>query len=71
MVSILAGRFRLIRKDDKELVVHIFGGVEKKQLRQKNVDFICGFYDTPRTDRWILEDAKDDPGFYLIVKKGE
>jgi len=42
MVSILAGRFRLIRKDDKELVVHIFGGVEKKQLRQKNVDFTFG-----------------------------
>ena len=68
---ILAGRFRLIRKDDKELVVYLFGGLEKKQMKQAHVDHICGFYDTPRTDRWLLEDAKDGLGFYLIVKKGD
>lgn len=67
----LAGRFRLIRKDDKEIVVHIFGGVEKKQLRQKNVDFICNFYMIPPTDQWIMEDAESGAGFYLIVKKGD
>ena len=66
----LAGRFRLIEKD-KELFVHIFGGVEKEQIRQKHVDFICDFYNVPRTDRWLLEDAKREPGFYLIVKKGD
>ena len=67
---ILAGRFRLIRKDDKELVVYLFGGIKKKLIKQATVDWICRFYDTPRTDRWGLENAKNGQGFYLIVKKG-
>lgn len=71
VTSTLAGRFRLIRKDDKELVVLLFGDLEKKKVKQVHVDYICNFYMTPPTDRWSLEDAKSGPGFYLIVKKGE
>ncbi len=71
VATTLAGRFRLIRKDDKELVVFLFGHLEKKEVKQVHVDYICNFYMTPLTDRWILEDAKSGPGYYLIVKKGE
>lgn len=67
----LAGHFRLIRKDDKELVVHLFGEIEKNKVKQVHVDYICNFYFTPLTDRWLLEDALGQPGFYLIVKKGD
>jgi hypothetical protein len=40
-------------------------------VKQVHVDFICNFYFTPLTDQWLLEDAKNEHGFYLIVKKGD
>jgi hypothetical protein len=67
----LAGRFRVIRKDDKQLVVFLFGDLEKKMVKQVHVDYICRFYNTPTTEEWLLEGAKNEHGFYLIVKKGD
>ena len=66
----LAGRFQLIRKDDKELVVHCFGALGQLGVTQEDVDFICNFYMVEPTETWLRENARDaGDSFYLIIKR--
>lgn len=67
----LAGRFTLVRREQEKIIVRCIGSLVGERLTQDDVNYICGFYNIPHTEKWLQEAPQNNTYFNLIIYKEE